>query len=260
MRMHARAWSIGAGLLLLTAAAGGYGWHWATTPAAPEVDLTGAAPAVAEAVAAAQRAVQQTPRSAEAWGKLGMVLFANDYAAPAHDCFIHAERFDPDAPIWPYLQAVYLLVHDRDQGVGPLQRSIACADSQRGTDVLPHLGTPHLTLAEVYIEEDRRREAEVLCRRALALDPDHPRAHLDLGLIALADDQPERCIQHLTRSTLSPHTAYRASLCLAAAYRRLGDTASAAAFQRRAGVAAGTALAGPLRAQGEGVQGRPAPP
>ena len=231
MTARARSWLVAVCLLIAIAAAGSYGWYWYTTPTPPAVDLTGAPPAVVLAVEAAQREVQDSPRSGEAWGKLGMVLYANDYAAPAYDCFVQAERFDPDAPMWPYMQAVRLLVVERDKGVASLERAIARADSARGADV--HNGTPHLTLAEVYIETDRRREAEALCDRVLALLPEHPRAYLDLGLIALADDQPERCIQHLTRALPSPYTAYRASLYLAAAYRRLGDTASAAAFQRR---------------------------
>lgn len=234
MRGHVRNSSIVGGVLLVTAAAVGYGWYWYTTPALPHVDLTGAPPAVVRAVEEAEHDVRQSPRSAQAWGKLGLVLYANDYQAPAHECFIHAERFDPDAAIWPYLQAVRLLIVEREKGIAPLERAMARADSERSTDTLPHLGTPHVTLAEVYIEEGRNRDAKALCERVLALDPNHPRAHLDLGLIALADDQPELTIEHLTRCLASPYTAYRASLYLAAAYRRLGETASATAFQRRA--------------------------
>jgi tetratricopeptide (TPR) repeat protein len=230
---RAKTWLATAGCIVLAAALL-YGAYWYTAPAPPEIDLTGAAPAVVEAVEAARAAVRHAPRSAQAWGQLGMVLFANEYAAPAHECFVQTERLDPDNPMWPYLQAVRMLAQDRDAGIAPLLRAIARADRSSAADVPAHLGTPHLTLAEAYLEEDRRREAEILCQQVLAIDADHPRAHLDLGLLALADDDSERCIRHLTRAAASPYTASRASGALAVAYARLGDAASARAFQRRA--------------------------
>src|SRR5262245_6998529 len=80
---------------------GWLGWR-GTAAAPPEVDLAGAEPAVARAVEAARAEVLRAPRSAAAWGRLGMVLRAHDYGAEANECFAQAERLDAADPHWPY--------------------------------------------------------------------------------------------------------------------------------------------------------------
>jgi tetratricopeptide (TPR) repeat protein len=219
---------LAAGVTLL-ATAGGYGWWCSTGPALPEVDLTAASPAVAEAIQAAQAEVRGSPRSGRAWGELGMALYANDFGAQAHRCFIEAERLDAAAPLWPYLQALRLMVDDREAAVDALRRAVA---RTRPGDV-QHVAA-ELALAEALFERDERTEAAELCRQALAADPGNARAEFNLGLIALAEDRPEACIEYLSRSCGSKHAARRSAAYLAAAYQRLGDRASAAVFSRRA--------------------------
>ncbi len=117
-----RAWALLAGGLIVVTAAAGYGWYWYTTPVLPEVDLHAEAPAVVAAVEAAQQEVRRSPRSGRAWGELGLVLLGNELGAPAHVCFIQAERLDPLNATWPYLQARRLLVDDRAAAVLALRR------------------------------------------------------------------------------------------------------------------------------------------
>ena len=222
-----RRWLIGAGILL-AAAASGYGWYWFTTPDIPHIDLTSADLVVVEAVKAAQHAVRQSPRSGPAWGELGMVLFANGYVAQSHPCFVQAERFEPDVPAWPYLQAWWLLLQDREAAMPVLRRAVARADQAE-----PHDPLPRLILAEILFEKDAGQARE-LCEQVLVRDPNNSRAQFDLGLIALSADNAEQSIEHLARSVGSPFTGKRSCLHLAAAYRRLGDADSAAAFLRRA--------------------------
>src|SRR5438045_4087886 len=85
-------------------------WTWwphrADKPTPPLVDLTGVDPAVQRAVTAARAAVLEHPDSAEAWGKLGMVLIGHGLPVEASNaCLAEAERLDPRQPRWPYLQA-----------------------------------------------------------------------------------------------------------------------------------------------------------
>ena len=51
--------------------------------------------AIVAALAQARAAVQESPRSAAAWGRLGMVLAAHDFRAEANACLAQAERLDP---------------------------------------------------------------------------------------------------------------------------------------------------------------------
>src|SRR5579859_5972390 len=78
---------------------------WARTPRPepPRPDLSDADPQVVEAIEEARQAVLHAPRSASAWGRLGMVLRAHDFGEEANTCFAHAEQLDPNEPRWPYL-------------------------------------------------------------------------------------------------------------------------------------------------------------
>src|SRR5690349_21588977 len=52
----------------------------AAAPEPPSVDPTGVDPAVLAAIDSARGAVRQSPRSANAWGRLGMILAAHNFA------------------------------------------------------------------------------------------------------------------------------------------------------------------------------------
>src|SRR5262249_18483362 len=61
----------------------------------PVVELAGIDPAVTRAIEKARAAVNQAPRSVEAWGRLGKTLLAHDFHVPASVCLAQAERLDP---------------------------------------------------------------------------------------------------------------------------------------------------------------------
>jgi tetratricopeptide (TPR) repeat protein len=223
-----RWWLMAAGLTVLLAA-GGYGWYRWTTPVPPVIDLTGAEPAVVEAVAKAHAAVRRSPRSGPAWGELGMVLFANGFPEQADLCLSQAEALDPETPSWPYLRAVQPLRTDRAASIVLLRRAL---DRARPDD--PRWQTISLVLAEALTEVGRLEEAASLCRSVLERQPENPRAQFDLGLIALGRDDPRKSMELLSIAAASPFAARRARVHLATAAQRFGDDASAAAFLRRA--------------------------
>src|SRR4051794_17102502 len=93
------------GLALAAAGAVGVGMYFAlrsNAPAPPTVEVPADDPELAAAVAAARRAVEDDPRSAEAWGRLGLVLAAHRFPDQAIVCFEQAERLAPTDPRWPY--------------------------------------------------------------------------------------------------------------------------------------------------------------
>jgi tetratricopeptide (TPR) repeat protein len=226
--MRARTMLAGAGLIVIAAVAAYYGLRDAR-PAMPEVDLQDEAPAVVAAVTGAQQEVCRSPRSGPAWGELGLVFLGNDLSAPAHVCFVNAERFEPTNAAWPYLQALRLLVDDREAALRALERAVALT-----TPLRPDTVAPRLVLAEALFAKDERTEARELLQQVVAIEPANARAEYNLGLIALAEARWEGGILHLARCGGNAYAGKRACAQLATAYQRLGNRVAAANFSRRA--------------------------
>src|SRR5438309_11022936 len=64
----------------------GLAWFRTLAPELPDIPLGGKDPAIVHAVEKARAAVLQSPRSAAAWGQLGMTLAAHDFTAEADIC------------------------------------------------------------------------------------------------------------------------------------------------------------------------------
>ncbi len=189
-------------------------WYWLAAPAPPEVDVSGADPDVAEAVEAARAAVRWSPRSAAAWGRLGMVLRAHDFGREANVALAEAERLDSADPRWPYLQGLTLLLGDADAGVEKLRRAVALF---KPTD-----GAPRLRLADALVAQGRPDEAERLYREVLDHDADNPRAQLGLGRLAVLRGDPGESLQYLKAARASPAARKAAGQLLAEVYSQLG--------------------------------------
>lgn len=225
--MTKRAWAGLTAASMVAAACVGT-WYRSAAPALPEVDLSEETPAVVAAIDVAKQEVRRAPRSGQAWGELGLVYLGNELGAPAHACFVQAERCDPANAAWPYLQVQRLLVDDREAAVRALRRAVALT-----TPLGPDNATPTLVLAEALLEKDERSEAAALCRAVLDVDPGNTRAEYTLGLIAMAEQRWDAAIAHLARCGGDAYAGKRACAQLATAYQRLGDTAAATAFSRR---------------------------
>ena len=218
------------GLLLALLAAGGilavWQWRQPAIPTLPDVDLADADPAVKSLIASAQAAVRRAPRSADAWGRLGMVLAAHSFYPESVVCFAAAQRFDPEEPRWPYFQGVVLTLDDPDAAIAQLRRGEAlCAN---GSDA------PRLRLAEVLLGQSQAGEAEGRLREVLAHDPESPHAHLGLGRLAAQRNDWPNSLSHLQRAAGDPRTQQRARTLLAEVHWRQGDRAAAEREQRLA--------------------------
>jgi tetratricopeptide (TPR) repeat protein len=212
-------WLLVAGALAALAA-GLAAWRWAagSTPAPPAVDLTGVDPEVADAVTAATRAVRGSPRSAAAWGQLGMVLMAHDFPAAADACLGRAEALDPRDPRWPYLRGQVLALTDPAAALAAWRRAAAGAG-----DV-----TPPLRLGEALLQQGQPAEAEEQFRRVLGQEPDNPYARLGLGRAAMARGALADSREQLDGAAANPLTAKAAHGLLAAVAQREGDVPAVA--------------------------------
>ncbi|HZY85020.1 MAG TPA: hypothetical protein VFE78_09330, partial [Gemmataceae bacterium] len=87
---------LAAALLLAGAGAGGYFALRPRKPVAPTVPTDGLDAEVVAVIDKARAGVEAHPKSADAWGRLGMVLFAQDLYVPCVGPLAEAERLDPD--------------------------------------------------------------------------------------------------------------------------------------------------------------------
>jgi tetratricopeptide (TPR) repeat protein len=222
-RRHRVAAAVLAAALLLIA--GAAAWYFLGAPSAPVLDLSNAEPEVKAAVEAARGIVRWSPRSGEAWGRLGVVLFAHGYVAEAVACFARAEELDSGEPRWPYLRGTLLL---RQQPA----EALLCWE-RAANHCGPTIDAPRLRLAEALLEQGRFDEAEAHLLRVVARDAAQPRAALGLGRLACVREDWSAALPHLKLASDHPATRKAARALLAEAHRRLGDAAAADQALRR---------------------------
>jgi tetratricopeptide (TPR) repeat protein len=211
------------------AAVGWYGWLWYTTPAPPAAPLNGAEPAVVQAVEAARKQVRQNGRSAAAWGQLGKILRAHAYLKESDACFAQAESLDPKEPRWPYYQGLTRAATDPAAALPLLRRAVERADHyDRGND------GPRLRLAETLLQAGAADEAGTELDRVLSWNPNNPRVHYDLGVLAAARGDDETAERHFTADSASVYARRKSCSALAAIRLRRQDEAGAAEYNRRA--------------------------
>ena len=184
-------------------------------------------PEIAAAVEAARAEVVARPSDAARWGRLGQTFLANGLTGPARECLAEAGRLDTQNPRWPYLEAVSQLLADPVAALPCWQRAAECS----GSDTLAV--TARLRWAEELIANGRPAEAEPVLRGVLASHPDSNRVHFDLGLLAVARNDPGAGIEHFGRCADDPSARRKSATHLAALYAAQGNTKEAAAAARR---------------------------
>lgn len=222
---------LGAAILGSVLLVGGAGWHWWQQSEEPEssaqvvlseppaIDPAGLDPVVLAAVEKARAAVSQAPESADAWGRLGMVLLAHGFSEQALPCLARAEQLDPHQVRWPYYQGTALLPAHPEQALLKLQRAVE--------PEAPGCETRRLKLAELLLESGRLEEAEPQFRRVLDTDIGNARAHLGLARLEFARQAFPASLSHLEGITDDPCSRKAAHLLLAEVHQRLDDRHSA---------------------------------
>jgi tetratricopeptide (TPR) repeat protein len=209
---------------LLGAAAVGAHFAWRRdVPELPEVELASAEPPAVRAIQKAREGVERAPRSAAAWGRLGLVLLVFDYHPEATQCLACAERLDPNDPRWPFLQVSWRAAND-PEAIAGLERALALAEEAAEV---------RLRVADALAAQGRHDDADAHYRRVLERQPSDPRAALGLGRLAVERGRFDEALQHLERARTSPLTRKSACLVVAEAHQALGDPAAAADAARQ---------------------------
>jgi tetratricopeptide (TPR) repeat protein len=185
----------------------------------PAVDLTGVDPAIRTAVEKAQNQVRQSPRSAAAWGRLGMVLTSHVFGEQALACFVQAERLEPRNPRWPYHQGLIQLASDPPASLPQIRRAVELnGDRADG---------PRLRLAELYLRLGEDEKAREQFRILLERDPRHARARLGMARLHFQAGDLDECRVHLADALDHPLTRKSALALSAAVHQRAGDARAA---------------------------------
>jgi tetratricopeptide (TPR) repeat protein len=224
-------WALWLSVFLLLAAGAAGSWWWrhdrSETVDPPTVSAVQDAE-VQQAIDRARQRVLDQPRSANAWGFLGMVLLAHRFDHEADDCFAEACRLDPSQARWPYARGLIALKRHPDRALPLLRQAVACVkDPELRAAMRPQL-------AEALLERQELDEAERLFREEWQQKPDNIRAAFGLGLIALARSDTANARKFLTAARTNEYTHKRATVELAVLARAQGDLATAQAYEQEA--------------------------
>jgi tetratricopeptide (TPR) repeat protein len=206
-------------ILLVGGSAAALTWKlWPHTPQLPKMDSVGVDPAVWRSIETARAEVERAPKSARAWGRLGMVLLAHQFRPESMVCLARAEQLDPHDARWPYYQALAVRRSDPESAIAHLRRAVAAGTEHK---------EPRFLLAELLVQCGQLEEAETLFRALLRQEPGNSRANLGLAQIAFERGDLSVCQEHLQQATDDPHSRKAAHTFLAEVQQLRGDGAAA---------------------------------
>jgi Tfp pilus assembly protein PilF len=215
---------VGIAVVLFSALIGRWVYQGRTSslPELPLLALDGVDPEVAEVLTNQRAAVEQAPRSAEAWGRLAMLLHAHEFPDQAVICYSAAEALDRTDPNWPYFQGYLLQEGARpEQALSCLERAAALAP-----DDWP---VPRFRLADLLLDLGRIDDAEKKYRKVLdtRTDNKYARYYAQFGLakVMIARQNYLDALSFLQTLADDPYTRKRACALRVAVYERLGKRA-----------------------------------
>ena len=164
---------------------------------------------------------------ASAYGSLGLVLMAAKQYEAAAASYLNANALAAHDMRWPYyLGQLRLITQDRSEAAEWFERVLELAPSDEAALV---------SLARLYFDQGRFREADRLFTHATVIEPRSAAAWAGLGQTALADGDYRRAAESLERALEIDPGGGRAHYPLAMAYRALGERDLAAAHLERRG-------------------------
>ncbi len=227
-----RFWLILLALIVIAGTAGGF-WWWQRRPRhsiePPVIDFHGEnEPELARAVEEARTKIVRQPRSAEAWGGLGKLLFANGMGEDSLVCFGEASRLDPADPRWPYLHGLAQQAINLEGALPHFREAAHRAHTGPAANVV------RLRYAEALARKGETAEATRVLHEVLRNDPDEVRALLLLGILASEANDLDEAEADFLKCVSSPLTRQRATTRLAGLALQRGDAAAAEQYRKQA--------------------------
>lgn len=201
-------------------------------PQSPAIPTSGLDPAVAKLIEATLAEVRASPRSGEAWGKLGSVLMHYEFVQQTRRAFEVAEALSPHEPRWPHLHGLAVSTRDIALATEKFRRAASLARERRMPGSVngnvrsgenrsipltdPNPDAPRLRLAQALAERGHDEEATAHFQTLVRQTPNHPPAQLGLARIRHAQGRLADATNHLAACLRDPHTARSAHALLAA--------------------------------------------
>jgi tetratricopeptide (TPR) repeat protein len=197
-------------------------------------DLTAITPAVQEQMRTAYSALQQgianrrsDDQLAAAYGEVGNLLLAAEYADAAEPCYLNAQALAPRDARWPYyLGHVY-----RAKG----EPAAAARAFERALTIGPPDVATLVWLGDAYLDEGQTTEALARFAQALEIESHSVAALFGQGRALLAARDYGRAAESFERALTADPRASIVHYPLALAYRGLGEMKKAEAQARQRG-------------------------
>lgn len=174
----------------------------------------------------ARAAIEAEPRSADAWGKLGMIFHIHDLFDEGTVAYEQAVALAPDEVRWPYyLGALKATVGTDLEG--------AEANLRRAVEMRSDYGPAYMRLGNVLVAKGDTDGAAETFAKALELEPELHPARVGLGQARLAQDRLDEAVELLEAVLEVQPRNSRALASLGQAYSRLGRRDEARAMADR---------------------------
>ncbi len=171
-------------------------------PALPSLDTSNFLPQVRQPIDEAHAQAQANPNDAEASGRLGMILQAQEEWAPARDWLLRAQALDPKSFAWPYyLSFVFIQLAGYDDALAHVDQALAL-----DAGYLP----AQLSRARLIFDAGRLDDAEALYAKLSETNP-NPEAFYGLGRCLAARDDARGATQAFDKA-LERFPSYGAAL------------------------------------------------
>lgn len=130
----------------------------------------------AQAIEALQKRLMLQPQHADSWDYLGAAYLADNQPEEAVHCFEKVLQITHQHPeCYEHLAAAYLKLDDKEKALTYFLRQL---------EIQPTVNA-YYNIGALLIEKNRHREAVSYLKQAVALDPLHLPAHLNLGVLYL---------------------------------------------------------------------------
>jgi tetratricopeptide (TPR) repeat protein len=216
-------WWVAFAVLIIAALVAFQIWR-VTAPPPTVVNTRGFDPVIAAAITDTRKAVLRSPRSADARGRMGMVLLAHQLRAESSLFFAQASAFAPRDPRWPYLLGVAQLVDNPMAAVTNLEHAAGLFSDRESA--------PRLKFADTLLSLGRVDEAEAQYRQVAQREPNSAAAALGLAKVANARERFSDAANFLSAAMQDPTTRRAAHRLLINVNQRLGRASEAEQLAR----------------------------
>lgn len=181
-------------------------------PSVPEISLTAMEPQVVAKLTDLRERVVSNPKDADAWGRLGINLYAHEHMPEAALSFEYASRLDPGEIRWPYFCAITLYSLGEDEALAWFKKAVKLQPDN------PQL---HVRMGDAYLTEGKQEVASEHYRKALELDGKRADALVGLAQIDYDRKQWAEAAARLEEAVRIEPNMRRAHALLVSCYRML---------------------------------------